>query len=339
MKKSGLNKNQVSKISGISNTFLTKIEQLERDGNRIDIRRQTLINLAVSLNLSIVEINDLLNDYNHYEVSTSDTPYFLSASERQNVTGILPLFSSLALEWFLIGMEKKVAGTEGASLVYMLDQPSHLLKSPEHASYVHGNESNDRVIPVYKDLVASACLHRKKLMTEALERGNLISTYICCDCLENYIRRWQKYKGTGIEDKYKAFLKQHFETFIKYIETYPDRYQVKLLNKCQRIKYELLYLPELNKQGRDATKISKIFFHAHETNCSKSRVVLGGIQDIGFGQGFGNLIGFATDSKNITEFFHKQHLGLMENFTDLRFDTPEKVVAHLRALISEFIPQ
>ena len=109
MEESGLNRNQISKISGISNTFLAKIERTEKGGRRTDIRRKTLINIAVSLNLNLEEIDSLLIEYGHAEVSPSDTPYFLAASENQAVTGILPLFSSLALEWFLIGMEKSLA--------------------------------------------------------------------------------------------------------------------------------------------------------------------------------------------------------------------------------------
>jgi hypothetical protein len=56
MERSGLNRNQISKISGISNTFLSKIERTEEGGQRIEIKRKTLINLAVSLNLNLEEM-------------------------------------------------------------------------------------------------------------------------------------------------------------------------------------------------------------------------------------------------------------------------------------------
>lgn len=339
MKKSGLNRNQVSKISGISNTYLSKIERFENNGAKINIKRKTLINIAVSLNLSILEINELLRDYHHTEVSTSDTPFFLAASETQNVTGILPLFSSLALEWFLIGMEKKLSSTKGASLVYVLDQPSHTLKSAEYASYTNHSGNDPTVTSVYKDLVASACLHRRKLITEALERGNLISTYICSDCLEKYMRRWERYKGTDIEGIYRIYLKQHCETLIEYIQKYPDRYQLKLLKKCLRIKYEMLYLPSPTENETAGAKISKVFYHAQETSCNINKKLVGPIHEFSFGQGFGNLIGFATDLHGIMDFFHKQHIGLTENFTDKHYDDPKKVVEHLKALLLKFIPE
>ena len=98
------------------------------------------------------EINSLLIGYGHTEVSTSGTLYFLAASENQMVTGILPLFRSLALEWFLIGMEKKLSSTENASLVYTLDQPSHALESPEHTHFLNElNSEGEKGSPVYKD--------------------------------------------------------------------------------------------------------------------------------------------------------------------------------------------
>jgi len=339
MQKSGLNRNQISKISGISNTFLSKVEQTEEGGKRIDIRRKTLVNIAVSLNLSLEEINSLLIEYGHAEVSASDIPYFLTASENQSVTGILPLFSSLALEWFLIGMEKKLSSTEGASLIWVLDQPSHAFKSPQHASFVSELHTNEKkVSPMNKDLVESACIHRRKLITEALERGNKISTYICSGCLERYMKGWERYKGADVEGTYKMFLREHMQTLTHYIDTYPDRYQVKLLKKCPRLRYELLYVPVRGEQGEVEPKISKVFFLGHESDCNLDKRIMAGVNDFGFGQGFGDLIGFATDLQNILDLFHKQHSGLEDNFVDPRFEDPQKMVDHIRALTVKHIP-
>lgn len=339
MEKSGLNRNQVSKISGISNTYLAKIERTEMDGERINIRRKTLIDTAVSLNLSLTEINSLLKEYGHEGVSTSDTPHFLAASENQTVTGILPLFSSLALEWFLIGMEKELSVTQGASLEYVLDQPSHALKSSEHAGFVNGMDSGaQRVVPVHKDLVESACIHRRKLITEALEKGNIINTYVCTGCLERYMKRWERYRGTDVEEKYKMFLREHMQTLAKYIESYPHRYNLVLLKKCPRIRYEILYTPHRNSQGHVEKKISKVFFLGRESECNSDRRILGWSDDNGFGQGFGDLIGFATDLQNLLDFFHKQHVGLREHFADDRFDSPQSITEHINNLISTNIP-
>jgi len=86
-----------------------------------------------------------------------------------------------------------LTSTEGASLVYALDQPSHTLKSPEHASFVNKLEfRGEKTLPVHKDFVESACIHRRKLINEALERGNRINTYVCSVCLERYMRGWER---------------------------------------------------------------------------------------------------------------------------------------------------
>lgn len=339
MEQSGLKRNQISKISGISNMLLSKIERTEKGGKRTDLKRKTLINIAVSLNLSLEEINSLLIEYGYSELSTSDTPYFLAASENQIVTGILPLFSSLALEWFLIGMEKRLSSTEGASLIYVLDQPSHALKSPAYAAFPYEIAlGNKKVSIVYKDLVESACIHRRKLITEALERGNRIITYICTNCLEIYMRRWESYKDTDHEVKYKNFLREHIQTLIQYIESYKNLYQLKLLEKCPRLRYELLYIPFRNKQGKIQNKISTVFFMGRESECNRERRIAIGNGEPRFGQSFGDLIGFATDLQNILDFFHKQHQGLAENFVDHRFEDPEKMVKYLKQLMYKNIP-
>lgn len=339
MEQSGLNRNQVSKISGISNTYLAKVEQFELAGNRIKIKRKTLISIAISLNLSLLEINNLLKSYGHEEISTSDTPYFLSASENLTVTGILPVFSSLVTGWFLIGMEKKLSVTEGAILEYVLDQPSHALKSPEHASFMGEVDfGNKRVLPVHKDLVESACIHRRKLITEALEKGNFISTYICSDCFERYTLEWKKYEGTDIEEKYKKLLREHLRTLIKYIETYPDQYRLKLLTKCPRIRYQMVYMPLRNDQGKVENKIAEVIFLGRESPCNTDKRILWWSKDIGYGQGFGDLIGFATDLQNLIDFFHKQHMGMKEYFVDARFDEPKKIIQHIKGLMLKNIP-
>ncbi|MGD9212656.1 MAG: helix-turn-helix transcriptional regulator [Desulfobacteraceae bacterium] len=337
MEKSGLNRNQVSKISGISNTYLTKIERTEIDGNRINIKRKTLINIAISLNLSLDKINELLNEYGHSEVSTSDTPYFLAASENQTITGILPVFSSLSLEWLVLGIEKILSNSEGATLIYVLDQPNHAFKSQEHASFISELNFGAKISPVYKDLVGSACVHRKKLITEALGNGNSIRTYICSNCLVRYMRSWEQFKGTKIEEKYKMYLTQHIKTLLKYLEDYPDQYQIKLLNKCPRLRYELLYLNNQNSSGKMEKEISKVFFSGRESVCNKDVRISEGPNDFGFSPGFGDLIGFATDLRNILDFFHKHHAGLDKHFVNRKFDEPARMVDHITILLSKYI--
>jgi len=336
---SGMNKNLVSKISGISNTYLSKIERFETDGSRIKIKRKTLINIAVSLNLSLVEISGLLREYGHGELSTSDIPSFLSASENQTVTGIVPVFSSLVIGWFLMGIEKTLSVTEGASMEYVLDQPTHALKSPQHASFTGDPDANSKkVLPLHKDLIESACTHRRKLITEALDKGNCLSTYICANCFERYTLGWEKYKGTDFEDKYKMFLREHLQTLISYIEKYPNQYKLRFFKKCPRIRYELLYMPLQNEPGKAEQNLSKVIFLGRESPCNADRKNLWWSHDSNFGQGFGDLIGFATDLQNLLDFFHMQHVGLKNHFVDDRFKTPESVIERIQELMSKNIP-
>lgn len=339
MKKSGMNNNQISKISGISNTYLSKIANFETSGARIKTKRKTLINIAVSLNLSILEISGLLKEYGHGELSTSDIPYFLSASENQTVTGILPIFSSLVKGWFLIGMEKKLSVTEGASIEYVLDQPMHALKSPEHASFTDEmNFSGEIFHPLSKALVESAVIHRRRLIDEALEKGNRISVYVCANCFEKYSLDWKRFEGTKLASTYKTYLREHLHTLIKYIETYPNHYQLKLLKKCPRTRYELLYVPGMNIGKQVGKKINMVIFLGRESPCNVEPKKPPLKHELRFSQGFGDLSGFATDLQNLLEFFHKQHIGLKKHFCTKQYDTPEKMANYIRELIEKNIP-
>jgi hypothetical protein len=101
----------------------------------------------------------------------------------------------------------------------------------------------------------------------------------------------------------------------------------------------MLYMPVRNKQEKVESKISKVFFLGRDSECNKDRRIIGWSDDFGFGQGFGDLIGFATDLQNLLDFFHKQHSGLQDNFVEDRFQNPEKMVEHIRELMFKNIPE
>ena len=106
----------------------------------------------------------------------------------------------------------------------------------------------------------------------------------------------------------------------------------------------------LTKQGRFLTFLNAcrywcirgILFHVTdlltESECNSDRRILGWSDDNGFDQGFGDLIGFATDLQNLLDFFHKQHLGLKDHFVDDRFDNPQSLVEHIQELMDKNIP-
>lgn len=152
------------------------------------------------------------------------------------------------------------------------------------------------------------------------------------------MKRWERYSGTDVEETYKTFLREHLQTMVKYIENYPQRYNFRLLTKCPRIRYEMLYIPQRDEQGGVENKISKVFFLGRESECNSDRRIIGWSGDNGFGQGFGDLIGFATDLRNLLDFFHKQHLGLKDHFVDHQFDDTQRLVEHIKDLMNKNIP-
>ena len=79
--------------------------------------------------------------------------------------------------------------------------------------------------------------------------------------------------------------------------------------------------------------------NSRESECNLGRRIAVGSNGFGFGQGFGDLIGIVTDLQNLLDFFHKRHLGLKDNFVDSRFEDPEKMVKHIKQLMSKNIPQ
>jgi transcriptional regulator with XRE-family HTH domain len=105
---SGLNLNQISKVSGISNAYLTKLVK----GNINKPGKDKIASILLALNHSISEINGVLAKYDYMPLNRHDIPDILDNNRRRKFEGrILPQFDNIYFELLMAALEN-IGGTK-----------------------------------------------------------------------------------------------------------------------------------------------------------------------------------------------------------------------------------
>lgn len=98
IKDSEMNVNQISKISGISNTYLTKLirKQINHPG------KDKITCVLLALNYKISEINSILSEYDYMPLNIHDIPGILKNNLRRKFEGgsfLILITSTLNCSW------------------------------------------------------------------------------------------------------------------------------------------------------------------------------------------------------------------------------------------------
>src|SRR5271157_5050901 len=121
-----LSRNQLSKLTGLANSYLALLEK----GEITDVKKDKLVYIAFALGLSFEETNKLLRLYGYLRILESDIPKFIKAAERRKIEGIQPIYKNLGIELLLISLDT-LPGEENV----VNDRLSFALQPPEYAVY------------------------------------------------------------------------------------------------------------------------------------------------------------------------------------------------------------
>jgi transcriptional regulator with XRE-family HTH domain len=100
---SGLNLNQISKVSGISNAYLTKLIK----GNINKPGKDKIASILLALNYSMTDINGVLAEYDYMPLNRHDIPDILDNNRRRKFEGrILPQFDNIYFELLMAALGK-----------------------------------------------------------------------------------------------------------------------------------------------------------------------------------------------------------------------------------------
>lgn len=296
MKECGLTRNQISQISGLSNSHLIALEReyISR------IRRDTVITLALALNIEIRKINELLDNLGLATLRAGDIPVIIKASDRRNITGLQPLHEGIGFENMLIAMEK----TKGDLVIVNNKPPSALLP----LDYLSPQEEKIATeFPVYRNIKAELNKKRRKVLDKILAT-HCVHLIVCGDCIRQYMAGYGKKS-----EVHKSCIKEHLRTLIRYLKH--PRYQFDLINSeaCPSFRFQIKFSPKNRGREKDIA-----FFIGYD-NCNDA---------------YQGLQGFATDRKNIISALKLDYLRL-RNEIDTKFSDKEAMQQHLEKMFKE----
>jgi transcriptional regulator with XRE-family HTH domain len=177
LEKSNLPRNQIAAISGLSNAYIRVLEK----GDTASVGREKLISFGLALNLSLTEIDELLQVFDRSKLSKDDIPIFFETSKQIKISSALhPLRDVYVIELMYLRAEQ-IPGHQ----ITVNDRPSTAFRPEGHRTY--SDKSLVKAHPIYSELIEQIGRERKRNLLYQLTR-NAVEHYIFRDSLEGYVR-------------------------------------------------------------------------------------------------------------------------------------------------------
>ena len=295
LKRSLIPRNQVATFSGLTNTYIRDLEQ----GNIANASREKLIALAITINLTLHETDELLTVFDRAKLNMDDVSiYIQSVKQRGTSTVVHPVRDYFGYELLLLGAEQ----TPGAKVV-SANHPTAILRVEGHRTSVEIDMVEDH--PIYWELREAIGRERRRNLGLQLNHYAM-DHYIHKKSLEEYIR--------GCHDpKEREWRKKHIESVLLHIRNY-ENFNYYLT----KIQSTFNFMIKFTGSSDEA---EKVFFYAH------SSPVLPGQME-------GQVIGFLTENQTIVEQFKKDVEILREHVLD-EYLNCHKLESFFEVLISQ----
>jgi transcriptional regulator with XRE-family HTH domain len=283
---SGLKLNTISKISGISHSYLTKLirDEINRPG------KDKVASVLFALNYPVPEIDKVLAHYDYQPLSRPDIPGILRNNGRRKIEGtLLPLYDNLHTRLLLAPMERlggtKILVKANPSVLFM---PEALYLSEESIP-----EPAGRAWDFHLALNQALFRERKENFIRSCQAGSRFETYICRKCLAQYLEKKLSEKTVD-----PGLVVRYFSNCIRVLVAYSELHRIHITEHCSHFDYQI--------QGADMTN-PKVFFFARDTHSGHNiHKML-------------NLNGFVSDSPAVIALFQKE-TDLSRQSVDPRLD-------------------
>ncbi len=289
-------RNQVAAISGLSNTYIRELER----GAFANVGRKKLIVLAVALDLTLEETDDLLALFDRPHLTSADVPTFVDMANQAKISSALYPISSYIFQLILFTHVEQIPGR----LTIVVDYPTGILRPPEYETYLHGATNEDGFI--YVELVEAIIRRRMHCLSLLLGR-HPVDQYICREAMDNYISECN-------DEREREWRVKHIENFLWYLGNY-DNFNVYLTTITPRFFFSL-------KTSADKeSETDKLLFVGRQPRWGREAKL-------------GRLTGFVTDNQIVIQNFVdeldfiKDHI--LEEYLDRR-----KLRDYLEALLSD----
>ncbi len=254
IKKSGLNLNRISLASGISNTYLAKLQR----GNINRPGKDKLASVLLALNYTISEINEVLWLYDYQPLQADDIPAILKNNSARKIGGgTLPQFDHVYFDLLLVVLEQ-----EGGDSMLVKDRPSdvcmpHQLYLSREYPYESVNGSTEFRQQLTKDILQQ----RRRIFLDKCVGGTKVTTYICTSCFVDFIAALF---ATDKKDKHVLGV-QYLANALSLIIKQPENHKIYFMERCPYFHF-IVYGAEKNspKVSYTGRKI-----HSYSRECDK----------------------------------------------------------------------
>jgi transcriptional regulator with XRE-family HTH domain len=302
MEQALLSRNQLSKLTGLSNSYLALLEK----GDIADVKKDKLIYIAFGLGLSFEETNELLRQYGYLKIVEGDIPKFIKAAERRKIEGMQPIYKNLGIELLLISLDT-LPGDEHV----VNDRLSFALQPPEYAIFKKVKQGITDL--VHHKITEAIVRHKRLLLDETLNDYN-VKHLICENCLKGYLAK-------GINPEERKYIVRHVKTLLTYLE-HPN-YSFNLIKRCPSIRFALKYMPkEKIKENNKAFFVGQDTGHFYNPENILNHAP--------------SLYGFATDLEYLFKYFERE-FGELQKCLIPEYSNPAAMAAHIKELFKDVV--
>lgn len=229
---SGLNLNQISKVSGISNAYLTKLLK----GHINKPGKDKITSILLALNYSIADINAILAEYDYMPLNRHDIPEILDNNRRRKFEGrILPQFDNIYFELLMAALEN-IGGTK----ILVKHRPSGIfLPTDLYLMKAFPTELDSEADNFFRTFTREVVAERKALFIENCDRNYRYETYMCRECLEESLERNIGPAAQGADSSMVDLYARFYANAVSATLKWPDQHIHRVVNCCPSFQFQI----------------------------------------------------------------------------------------------------
>ena len=230
IQQSGLNLNQISQSSGVSNPYLAKLlrDRINRPG------KDKIASIMLALNYTVAEIDQILATYDYGPLHPDDIPDILRNNRARKIEGgNLPHYDHIYNDLLLVVLERL-----GGKKILVKDRPSgalmpHQLYLMKEYPYALNNSASR-----FRYALTEALLkERSRIFLDNIASGHPTETYVCQLCFEEYLRK-------NLEGERANRLSNHGRLVLKYLANalslslkQPQKHKMMIMHRCSYFNF------------------------------------------------------------------------------------------------------
>lgn len=225
IQESGLNLNNISQASGISNAYLAKLSRgkINRPG------KDKIASILLVLNYSIADINKVLSAYDYQPLHEDDIPAILKNNRaRKIIGGNLPQYDHIHLDLLVVALERI-----GGNKVMVKNRPSGVFMPHElYLMKEYPHETNDGAALFRYNLTREILVERSEIFMANIRAGFTSDTYICRECLEDYLEHHIGPKAQAEMPKRTELVVRYFANALSLSMKRPKEHRIYIMERC-----------------------------------------------------------------------------------------------------------